>query len=223
MIVSGKCAVHCRYCFRRNFPYQQNNPGRAQWQQAFDYLNANQDVQEVIFSGGDPLSAPDRHLAWLSEQLAAMTHLKRLRIHSRLPVVIPDRIDDGLINWLEKSPLKIQLVLHINHPNEITAELEKAIARLRPLGIHTLNQSVLLKDINDDMETLKALQEKAFDAGILPYYLFTLDPVEGATHFDVPRQRAVQLINQLRAALPGYLVPRLAAEIPGQPNKTLLG
>lgn len=222
MIVSGKCAINCRYCFRRSFPYAENNPGRTQWQQAFNYIENNKNLTEIIFSGGDPLSAPDRHLNWLAEQLSNIKHVKRLRIHSRLPVVIPARICDELIHWLESTRLKIQLVLHINHPNEISAQLTQALNRLRPLGIHTLNQSVLLKSINDNVDTLQTLQEKAFEAGILPYYLHLMDPVEGASHFDVSEQNAKTLINQLRARLPGYLMPRLVADLPGKSSKTIL-
>jgi len=222
MIVSGKCAINCRYCFRRSFPYSENNPGRSQWQQAFDYIRKNTSLTEVIFSGGDPLSASDRHLAWLAEQLGQIKHLKRLRIHTRLPVVIPERICDDFLNWIKETRLKVQLVLHINHPNEISSELETVLQKLTPLGIHTLNQSVLLKGINDDVDTLQKLQEKSFEAGILPYYLHLLDPVEGASHFDVPEETAVNLITQIRARLPGYLVPRLAVELPGKTNKTIL-
>lgn len=222
MVVSGKCAINCRYCFRRSFPYSENNPGRSQWQQAFDYIKEDSNLTEVIFSGGDPLSAPDNHLNWLVEQLESIAHLKRLRIHTRLPVVIPERICDDMLEWLEKTRLKVQFVLHINHPNEISSSLGTAIQRLSHLGIHTLNQSVLLKGINDHAETLQTLQERAFDAGILPYYLYLLDPVEGASHFEVSRETAVDLVNQIRSKLPGYLVPRLAVEIPGKTNKTIV-
>ena len=222
MIVSGKCAINCRYCFRRSFPYSENNPGRDQWQEAFAYIENERGLSEIIFSGGDPLSAPDKHLAWLTDRLAEISHLKRLRIHTRLPVVIPQRISDELISWLAKSRLKVQLVLHINHPNEINSELAQALDRLKPLGIQTLNQSVLLKGINDSADCLQALQEKAFDAGILPYYLHIMDPVEGASHFDVSEQVALGLIDQLRARLPGYLVPRLVVELAGKSSKTLL-
>ena len=222
MLVSSKCAIHCRYCFRRSFPYAENNPGRRQWQQAFDYIDKDSSLTEIIFSGGDPLSAADRQLSWLTEQLDQIPHLKRLRIHTRLPVVIPERICDALLDWIANTRLRVQMVLHINHPNEISPRLEAAVKRLRPLGIQPLNQSVLLRDINDNLKTLKELQEKSFDAGILPYYLHLPDPVEGASHFDVSTDRAKQLVTQLRAELPGYLVPRLAVELPGKPNKTIL-
>lgn len=222
MIVTGKCAINCRYCFRRSFPYSDNNPSRADWQAAFDYIESDTSLTEVIFSGGDPLSAPDSHLCWLSEQLEQIPHLKRLRIHTRLPVVIPQRICAEFIDWMEKTRLQIQLVLHINHPNEIGDDLQQALRRLRPLGLHTLNQSVLLRGINDDLNTLAKLQEKAYEAGILPYYLHCLDPVEGAAHFDVAKSEARQLITMLRARLPGYLVPRLAVELPGSVSKDVL-
>lgn len=222
MIVSGKCAVNCRYCFRRSFPYNDNNPSRSDWLQAFDYIAKDKSITEVIFSGGDPLSAPDRHLSWIVDHLEKIKHLKRLRIHTRFPVVIPERICDAFLKWVEKTKLKIQLVLHINHPNEINNELVQAIIKLRPYGINVLNQSVLLKDINDNLETQIALQEKSNEAGILPYYLHCLDPIEGASHFDVNKIKAESLIKEMRVKLPGYLVPRLAVEIPGEASKTVL-
>lgn len=222
LIVTGKCAINCRYCFRRNFPYSDNNPSKGDWQAAFDYIRRDKSLTEVILSGGDPLSAPDKHLSWLTSQLEQITHLNRLRIHTRLPVVIPERINAEMLDWLDKTRFKTQLILHINHPNEISHRLEQAIKKLRPLGITPLNQSVLLKGINDQLEILTELQEKAFSAGILPYYLFCMDRVAGAAHFDVPQEQAKILLHRLRAQLPGYLVPRLAVETPGEFSKTIL-
>ncbi len=222
LIVTGKCAINCRYCFRRSFAYGDNNPGRQDWQAAISYIRERSNITEVIYSGGDPLSAPDKHLAWLTEQLEEIPHLKRLRIHTRLPVVIPDRINDDFLSWVTKSRLRTQVVLHINHPNEIGEELIKAVKKLINAGIQPLNQSVLLRGINDSVETLQALQEAGFDAGIMPYYLFCLDRVRGASHFEVPLNKAHKIWTELQQRLPGYLVPRLALEEPGENSKTLL-
>lgn len=222
LIVAGKCAINCRYCFRRSFAYEENNPGRQGWLKVIDYIRERKEISEVIFSGGDPLSAPDKQLAWLTEQLGKIPHLRRLRIHTRLPVVIPDRINDDFLDWISATRLAVQIVLHINHPNEIGEGLENAVSKLTDRGIQPLNQSVLLKGINDDADTLQALQENGFDAGILPYYLFCLDRVRGASHFEVSQETAREIWNELRYRLPGYLVPRLAIEEPGEKSKTLL-
>lgn len=222
LIVAGKCAINCRYCFRRSFAYADNNPGRQGWLKVIDYIRERREISEVIFSGGDPLSAPDKQLAWLTEQLGEIPHLRRLRIHTRLPVVIPDRINDDLLNWISATRLRVQIVLHINHPNEISEGLGNAVGRLSAMGIQLLNQSVLLKGINDDVDTLQTLQENGFDVGILPYYLFCLDRVRGTSHFEVPQETARTIWNELQYRLPGYLVPRLAIEEPGEKSKTLL-
>jgi L-lysine 2,3-aminomutase len=222
LIVTGKCAINCRYCFRRSFSYGDNNPGRHDWLEAINYIRKRESITEVIYSGGDPLSAPDKHLAWLTEQLEDIPHLKRLRIHTRLPVVIPDRINDDFLDWVNKSRLRTQMVLHINHPNEIGDELTIAVKKLIDAGIQPLNQSVLLRGINDSVDTLQSLQEVGFEAGILPYYLFCLDRVRGASHFEVPLEKAQKIWGELQRRLPGYLVPRLAIEEPGENSKTLL-
>ena len=222
LIVTGKCAINCRYCFRRSFAYADNNPGRQDWLKAISYIRERESISEVIYSGGDPLSAPDKHLAWLTQQLEDIPHLRRLRIHTRLPVVIPDRINTDFLDWVTKSRLKTQMVLHINHPNEIGPGLKEAIKKLSNAGIQPLNQSVLLRGINDNADTLQALQEIGFDAGILPYYLFCLDRVRGASHFEVPLEKAHKLWSELQQRLPGYLVPKLAIEEPGEHSKTLL-
>ncbi|UZJ43196.1 EF-P beta-lysylation protein EpmB [Marinimicrobium sp. C6131] len=220
LIVSGGCAINCRYCFRRHFPYADNNPGRARWQEALDYIAADQSITEVIYSGGDPLNAPDRQLAWLTERVAAIPHIKRLRVHTRLPIVLPNRIDDDCLNWLTGHHLHTTLVIHSNHPREIDDSVGAALSRLRQAGITLLNQAVLLRGINDQAATLAALSERLFEWGVLPYYLHLLDPVAGAHHFDVPEHEALVLMDRLRARLPGYLVPRLVREIAGEPNKT---
>lgn len=222
LIASPNCAVNCRYCFRRHFPYDEHRPSRAQWQEALDYLRADTSLQEVILSGGDPLAANDRQLAWLVGELEKIPHLKRLRIHTRLPVVIPDRIDTALLEWLGDTRLQKVMVLHINHANEIDASVEQACARLKNAGVTLLNQSVLLEGINDSVDALATLSERMFEAGVLPYYLHVLDPVQGAAHFDVCDAKARELIAGLRERLPGFLLPRLVREIPGEASKTPL-
>ena len=222
LIASPACAINCRYCFRRHFPYADNAPSRAQWQQALDYLRADTSLHEAILSGGDPLAANDRQLAWLVQQLESIPHLKRLRIHTRLPVVIPDRVDEALLDWLSATRLQKVVVLHINHPNEIDQAVVDACDRLKQAGVILLNQSVLLRHVNDSVDTLAALSERLFEAGILPYYLHVLDPVQGAGHFDVPDDEARALIKALLPRLPGFLMPRLVREVPGEASKTPL-
>ena len=222
LIASPACAVNCRYCFRRHFPYEENAPSRAQWEASLDYLREDATIREAILSGGDPLAASDRRLAWLVERLEAIPHLKRLRIHTRLPVVIPDRIDEALLDWLGTTRLQTVMVLHINHAHEIDEAVVAACRRLREAGVTLLNQSVLLRGVNDDVESLAALSERLFEAGILPYYLHVLDPVAGAAHFDVSDDEARALVAALREVLPGFLMPRLVREIPGEGSKTPL-
>lgn len=220
MIVKAGCAINCRYCFRRHFPYQDNSPNKQRWQQALTYIKEHTEISEVIFSGGDPLMASDEHLTWLVEQIETIPHVKRLRIHTRLPVVIPNRITHDLVELLSQSRLKSTMVLHINHSNEINADFTKALEPLRAARIPLFNQSVLLKDINDNAKTLIALSETMFDVGITPYYLHLFDPVQGAAHFDVKEKVAVAIVNEMLAALPGFLMPKLVREIAGKANKT---
>ncbi|WP_290796684.1 EF-P beta-lysylation protein EpmB [Halomonas sp.] len=222
LITSPACAVNCRYCFRRHFPYGDNSPSRAQWEATLDHLRSDPTIVEAILSGGDPLAASDRQLAWLVERLGAIPHLKRLRIHTRLPVVIPDRVDDALLEWLGATRLQTVVVLHINHANEIDDAVADACERLKAAGVTLLNQSVLLRGVNDRVDALAALSERLFEAGVLPYYLHVLDPVAGAAHFDVPDEEARGLVAGLRDMLPGFLVPKLVREIPGGASKTPL-
>lgn len=222
LIASPNCAINCRYCFRRHFPYSDNSPSRAQWQDALQYLRNDPSIHEAILSGGDPLAANDRQLAWLVGELEKVPHLKRLRIHTRLPVVIPDRVDSALLGWLGTTRLQKVMVLHINHANEIDQAVIDACTRLKAAGVTLLNQSVLLRGVNDDVETLATLSERLFEAGVLPYYLHVLDPVQGAAHFDVPDDEARTLVTQLREHLPGFLMPRLVREVPGKASKTPL-
>lgn len=222
LIATGACAIHCRYCFRRGFPYGEAG-ALNDWEPALDYIRGHQDISEVILSGGDPLALPDHRLAELLQSLERIPHLRRLRIHTRLPVVLPERVDAGLLSWLGQGRLRQILVLHANHPRELDPPADTALSRLRASGVTLLNQSVLLAGVNDDLETLCELQERAFAAGIVPYYLHLLDRVRGAAHFEVPEPRARQLHAGLGSRLPGYLVPRLVREVPGAPGKVPVG
>ncbi|SFQ62735.1 EF-P beta-lysylation protein EpmB [Halopseudomonas formosensis] len=222
LIVSGGCAVNCRYCFRRHFPYGDNNLSTEQWQQALDYIRGDQSISEVIYSGGDPLAASDKRLAWLTREIAAIPHVRRLRVHTRLPVVIPQRVTSELIDALCGTRLPVVMVLHSNHANEFDAALGNAVLRLRQAGITLLNQTVLLRGVNDSLETLISLSETLGDHGILPYYLHVLDHVKGAQHFHVDDGAAMGLAAEMLARLPGFLVPRLVREVAGETSKTPL-
>jgi EF-P beta-lysylation protein EpmB len=220
LTLTGACAVHCRYCFRRHFPYTDANPGSGHWQAAIDYLEKTADVSELILSGGDPLTLSDARLYSLTDRLKDIQHLRTLRIHTRLPVVLPARVDDGLIEWITSQPVRVVMVIHCNHPNEIDDSVIVALDKLGAAGVTLLNQSVLLRNINDNVATLTRLSQRLFAAGVLPYYLHQLDRVQGAAHFEVDIKHARLLESGLRAALPGYLVPRLVQEVPGEPGKT---
>lgn len=220
LITTGACAVHCRYCFRRQFPYSESRLGPDQWPAIETYLQAEPAIDEVILSGGDPLVLNDRRLGEWLQRLDDLPQLKRLRIHSRVPLVLPERIDDGLLSALAEKRLRQVLVIHANHPREFSAEVAAALARLAGAGISLLNQSVLLAGINDQAETLAELSERLFDCGVLPYYLHLLDRVQGAAHFEVREEQAVALMHELRVRLPGYLVPRLVRENAGEESKT---
>ena len=219
LVTTGACPVHCRYCFRRSFPYSEQLAARDGFEAAAAALEAD-GTEEAILSGGDPLSLSDRKLDALLGRLGALPALKRVRIHTRFPVVLPARVDAGLIRVLERHPLVRVIVLHSNHPRELDASVEAALAALRATGVVLLNQAVLLAGVNDDADTLAAHCERLFDCGVLPYYLHLLDPVAGAAHFDVDADRARALHAELLARLPGYLVPRLVREIPGRASKT---
>jgi L-lysine 2,3-aminomutase len=222
MILSGVCAIHCRYCFRRHYPYSTAPKSIEQWQQAIDLIAKDTSIVEVILSGGDPLTITDDRLAKLVEQLDAIPHLKRLRIHTRLPVVIPQRVDEAMCRWLAKSRLSKWVVLHINHRQEIDDAVASSVLRLKQAGATVLNQAVLMKGINDSVEALSELCEELVQIGVLPYYLNQLDRVSGAMHFEVERADGLDLMKQLAARLPGYAVPKYVLDIPGQPNKTAL-
>lgn len=219
LIVSGGCAVNCRYCFRRHFPYQENQNSRQQWREALQYISAEPSIEEVILSGGDPLVATDEQLRELVAQIATIAHVKRVRIHSRLPVVIPERITDALLDAITHRDLQTIMVIHCNHAQEINDSVSAAAAALRRRDITVLNQAVLLAGINDNVEAQITLCQRLFAAGILPYYLHLLDKVQGAAHFDVPESQAKQLLRGMTATLPGYMVPKLVREVAGADSK----
>lgn len=222
LTLSGACAINCRYCFRRAFPYQDNIVSSKQWQEILEYVRSDDTIEEVIFSGGDPLVASDKRLAAMIEDLAAIAHVQRVRFHSRLPIVLPERVTDELIACLTATRLLPVMVVHCNHPNEIDSSVEHTLQRLRDNKLALYNQSVLLKTINDDANVLAELQKKLFQCGVQPYYLHLLDRVQGVLHFEVDEARALNIFQQLQATLPGYLVPKLVREIPGEPSKTLM-
>ncbi|MEJ2143134.1 MAG: EF-P beta-lysylation protein EpmB [Gammaproteobacteria bacterium] len=223
LITTPACAIHCRYCFRRHYPYQDAHYRPEFWQDALNYIQSDETIEEVILSGGDPLSLSNQRLTGLLEQLATINHLKRLRIHSRFPVVLPERVDVELLTLLTSSHLQTVMVIHCNHAQELDHEVIKGLQRITATGIRILNQAVLLKGINDDVHVLKHLSESLFEAGVLPYYLHQLDKVSGAAHFAVPAEQAIEFERELRQLLPGYLVPRLVIEQAGKPSKLPLG
>jgi len=222
LIATGSCAVHCRYCFRRHFPYSEETAAAGGWGETVALIAADASIDEVILSGGDPLSLATSKLAELTTALGTIPHLQRLRIHTRLPMVLPERVDDGLIAWLRTLPWPVTVVIHANHANEFDADVDIALARLRTAGATLLNQAVLLRGVNDTVEALVALSERGFAAGALPYYLHQLDRVAGAAHFEVSDDTARALHTALAARLSGYLVPRLVREVAGDPGKRSL-
>ena len=222
LIATGSCAVNCRYCFRRHFPYTEETAAANRWREAIGYIRNDASIEEVILSGGDPLSLATAKLTELTDALAAIPHIRRLRIHTRLPIVLPERVDAGLSAWLQSLSWPAAIVLHANHANEIDDSVADACVRLRNAGASLLNQSVLLRGVNDNVQALADLSARLFSTGVLPYYLHQLDRVAGAAHFAVDDQRAGELIAQLRGRLSGYLVPRLVREIAGEPAKAPL-
>ena len=222
LTLTGACGVHCRYCFRRHYPYAEANPSGQHWATALDYIAADTSIREVILSGGDPLSLSDARLARQITDLEKLPHVTRLRLHSRLPIVLPERVTPALLELLGSSRLQPILVVHANHPNEIDSQVRQALLQLKAAGITLLNQSVLLRGVNDTADCLAALSEALFDAGTLPYYLHQLDRVQGAAHFEVDDARARAILYTLLARLPGYLVPRLVREEAGKAGKTPL-
>ncbi|GLQ01238.1 EF-P beta-lysylation protein EpmB [Pseudoalteromonas tetraodonis GFC] len=214
------CAVNCRYCFRRHFPYQENQLNKRSLIDALSYIQADKNINEVILSGGDPLMAKDDAISWFLDELEQIPQIKRMRIHSRLPVVIPARITEQLCERLAKSPLKVIFVNHINHANEIDSDFKNAMNMLKQANVLLLNQAVILKDVNDTVDAQINLSEALFDTDVMPYYLHLLDKVEGASHFDIDEAQAIKIMAELLEALPGFLVPKLVREIGGQKSKT---
>jgi EF-P beta-lysylation protein EpmB len=222
LITTSVCAVHCRYCFRREFPYSEQTGEATRYRAALDEIARDASLEEVILSGGDPLSLSDARLTSLTDALAEIPHIKRLRVHTRQPIVLPSRVDAGLTTWLQRVRWPVVFVLHANHANEIDADVRAACAQLRAAGVTLLNQTVLLSGVNDDPDVLADLSRALFGAGVLPYYLHVLDRVSGAAHFDVTETRAQEIAGALAARLPGYLVPRLVREVEGAPAKVAL-
>lgn len=222
LVATGSCAIHCRYCFRRHFPYGEETAARDHWAQAIARIGADDTIDEVILSGGDPLSLSTPKLAELTDALVTVPHLKRLRIHSRLPLVLPERVDAALLQWLSALPWPVTVVVHANHANEFDARVDAALAALRGAGALLLNQAVLLRGVNDSVQALADLSTRGLAAGVLPYYLHQLDRVQGVAHFEVDDATALALHAQLAARLSGYLVPRLVREIPGDTGKRAL-
>jgi EF-P beta-lysylation protein EpmB len=228
-VVTGACAVHCRYCFRRAFPYDDNlatgasGSGWSGWDGPLDYVAGDASIREVILSGGDPLSASDERLEGLVRRIARIPHVERLRVHSRTPVVLPERVDEALVSWLAGTRLRPVLVIHANHAREIDGSVRAAMGRLREAGVDLYNQSVLLAGVNDSGDALVELSEALFDARVTPYYLHLLDRVSGAAHFEVDEARARRLVAEAAQRLPGYLVPRLVREVAGAPYKVPAG
>ena len=222
LIAAPHCAIHCRYCFRREFDYRENSPARAQWSEAFDYIHGDASIEEVILSGGDPMALGDGQLRWLLEAVSGISHVTTVRIHTRLPVVIPERVSGGLLAMLRECRQRVVLVIHCNHGQEIDADVAAALGALNHAGVRLLNQSVLLKGVNDDAAALSALAKRLFAENVLPYYLHLPDRVAGTRHFAVTLADAREIMRDLQASLPGYLVPRLVREDPGEPAKTRL-
>ena len=219
LIATGACPVHCRYCFRRHFPYGAQIGGGGGWGRALQAVAQDSSIHELILSGGDPLVLPDAKLGALLKRADGITHLRTVRIHTRTPVILPSRVTAGLLAVLRQCSKRLVMALHVNHPQEIDAAVAGALARLAQAGLTLLNQAVLLRGVNDSAETLAELSHALWQAGVLPYYLHLLDKVAGAAHFEVPAAEGAALVEALRQTLPGYLVPRLVRETPGAPAK----
>jgi EF-P beta-lysylation protein EpmB len=222
LITTGACAVHCRYCFRRHFPYASAPRSPTAWHPALAHIRSDATIREVILSGGDPLTLVDEQLQALVEQLASIDHVRTVRVHTRLPIMIPERVTDQLLGWLCGTRLTPVVVVHANHPAELDREVGDALLRIVRAGVPVLNQAVLLRGVNDKTATLEELCLRLVDHRVMPYYLHQFDRVQGAAHFEVPLPRACQLVRDLRARLPGYAVPQFVREVPGEPSKRVL-
>ncbi|HQU41792.1 MAG: EF-P beta-lysylation protein EpmB [Planctomycetia bacterium 21-64-5] len=219
LVTTGACAVHCRYCFRRHFPYAETPHSLAQWEPAIEQIAADPTIDEVILSGGDPLTLVDRWLRQLAERLAGIGHVRRLRVHTRLPIVLPERVCPELLDWLRGTRLTPIVVVHANHPAEISGQVAVALSRMVDTGVVVLNQSVLLRRVNDNADVLEELCRRLVDLRVMPYYLHQLDRVRGAAHFEVPEAVGRKLVAELRRRLPGYAVPRYVRERAAAANK----
>ncbi|MHC4878224.1 MAG: EF-P beta-lysylation protein EpmB [Planctomycetota bacterium] len=222
LIAARSCAVHCRYCFRRHYPYGDEPRRLDDWDPAFQELEADRSITEVILSGGDPLMLTDDRLRAIVERLEQIPHLRRLRIHSRLPIVLPDRVTNDLLTMLAGTRLTSVVVVHANHAAELVNDCALAVQRLASAGFLVLNQSVLLRGVNDTVDALSDLSEVLIDLQVTPYYLHQLDRVAGAAHFEVPLEQGQKLIRRLRERLPGYAVPRFVQERPGERHKSIV-
>ena len=222
LITTGACAVHCRYCFRRHFPYEEAPHSEAAWDQALSSIAADETIHEVILSGGDPLMLIDERLTKLVQKIAMVSHVTRLRVHTRLPIMVPARVTDVLLDWLTVGRLAPVMVIHANHAQELSDEVARGLARLRKAGAMLLNQAVLLRGVNDSIDAQVQLSERLIDLGVTPYYLHQLDRVAGAAHFEVPIDEGRKIIQAMRRRLPGYAVPRYVQEVPGEASKTVL-
>jgi EF-P beta-lysylation protein EpmB len=222
LITTQACAVHCRYCFRREFPYQDHVSDGARWSEALAAVRADTHLRELILSGGDPLSLSTTRLRQISDALRDVSHLTMLRLHTRTPVVLPSRVDRAFTDWLTELPWRVTMVLHINHPNELAGDALDAIRALKETGITLLNQAVLLRGVNDDAAVLTELSLRLHAHGVLPYYLYLLDRVRGSAHFEVDEARGIELIDRIARELPGFLVPKLARELPGEAAKGVI-
>ncbi|WP_343153702.1 EF-P beta-lysylation protein EpmB [Buchnera aphidicola (Mindarus keteleerifoliae)] len=222
LLVKTNCAINCRYCFRKFFPYKNNLGNKKNWHNSLNYIKENQQLKEIILSGGDPLMAKDKEINWLLKKIQKIKHIKRIRIHSRLPVVIPSRITEKLCKIFKSIKIKILLVTHINHAQEINKEVKNSMNLLKKTGIFLLNQSVLLRGVNDTYTDLLNLSNKLFEANILPYYLHMLDPVYGTKHFYVKKSKAKKIMRKLTKKISGFLVPKLVLEKSNEQSKTLI-
>jgi len=222
LITTGACAVHCRYCFRRDFPYEDQQGETGRWREAIASVTADPSIEELILSGGDPLSLSNARLNALTNSFKGVPHLRSLRLHTRNAIVLPSRIDAGALDWICSLPWRVTIVLHVNHAQELQSDALEALARLSTTGALLLNQSVLLRGVNDDAATLSALSRTLHMHGVLPYYLHLLDRVSGSAHFEVSESRGLEIVEALTSTLPGYLVPKLVREVPGATSKTAI-
>lgn len=220
LIANGACAVHCRYCFRRSFDYSEHQRNQSSWTEVFAYIRSHDEIDEVIFSGGDPLMHGDDYLAYLLNEITQIEHVARVRIHTRIPIVLPERVTPILFKLLGQYPKPMVMVIHANHPNEIDDEVRQVLLALKCSGVTLLNQSTLLKRVNDNAEVLKELSERLFECGVMPYYLHVLDKVQGASHYEITDDEAKVIHQQLKNSTSGYLVPKLTREVAGEMAKT---